>query len=236
MESTNQLAGALLTDLLKQAPALVLTANQTAGRGRGRNQWWATSGAMTFSLVLNAASTGLPVEKQGLTAIVSGLAVARVIRATSSHLDTAIKWPNDVLINQKKVCGILVEQHPASTQTGIIIGVGINVNNSLQAAPREVQVRATSLYDETQQYFDMTQLLVEVLRQFEALQSRVACDAASVLQEVNDHSFLNGRHVAIDAGGREMCGICERIDTDGALVLKTEQGIQRLYGGSVTRW
>ena len=74
-----------------------------------------------------------------------------------------IKWPNDVLLNERKVAGILTEQISVAGLPALIIGVGVNVNNSLQGAPDGVQQRATSVFDATGESIDLTELLISIL-------------------------------------------------------------------------
>ncbi|MEZ6063240.1 MAG: biotin--[acetyl-CoA-carboxylase] ligase [Planctomycetaceae bacterium] len=237
LESTNRLAVSLLKPLLEVAPALVLTANQTAGRGRGSNQWWSTAGALTFSIVLDAESMDLPVERRAMISLLTGLAVRNAVAPLVPNRTTAIKWPNDVLVGEQKICGILAEQHNAGDRCGVIIGIGVNVNNSLSPAPMEVRQRAASVFDLTGQHQDLTAVLIAIVAELTSLKQRLSRSPAAVLSEANAASILNGRELVLQTGDRQHAGTCRGIDEDGALVLETAAGtIQRFSGGSVVTW
>ncbi len=235
--STNRLAAELLEPLLDAGPSLVLATNQTAGRGRGSNQWWSTSGALTFSIVMDAEATSLPVARRPLLSLLSGLAVRSAVADVVPQRTVSIKWPNDVLIGERKVCGILAEQHLVRQRCGIVIGIGLNVNNSLDPAPMELRQRATSLFDLTGEHQDLTSLLIAILNRLNVLRERVVRQPAAVLAEANAANILHLRRVQLQSGDRIVSGICRGIDEDGSLVLDVPGvGIQRCPGGSVVSW
>ncbi|MGV2334433.1 MAG UNVERIFIED_CONTAM: biotin--[acetyl-CoA-carboxylase] ligase [Planctomycetaceae bacterium] len=110
LESTSTLAAELLEPLLQCAPSLVLTAEQTAGRGRKGNAWWSAAGALAFTLVLRGDELPIPTARRPLLSICAGLAVRNALAAFATAAPLSIKWPNDVLSESRKICGILVEQ------------------------------------------------------------------------------------------------------------------------------
>lgn len=237
LESTNRLAVELLAPLLRAGPSLVLTANQTAGRGQGSNVWWSTAGALTFSIVLDSDSTELPVARRPMLSLLSGLAVRNALAALSPKRTVSIKWPNDVFIGEQKTCGILAEQHVVDHRAGIVIGIGVNVNNSLSPAPAEVQQRATSLFDLTSEHHDLTTVLIAILNEFATLRQRLVHQPTAVLAEANAVNILNRRQVVLRAGERQYSGICRGIDETGALILEAAGGtIERFSGGTVVSW
>ena len=152
--STNDRALALCGETNLPVPYLILTEQQTAGRGRGANRWWSNDGALLFSVIINATDYALPESRWPQISLTAGVAVCEVLDAltntTNSQVARAhtvgLKWPNDVWLNNRKACGILVEVPP--TRCGrLVIGVGLNVNNSFDSAPAELQLNATSLSD-----------------------------------------------------------------------------------------
>jgi len=234
--STNQLANQLLPDLEPLCPALVLAATQSAGRGRGTNSWWSTTGALTFSLVVDPSELSLSAKRMPLMSLAVGVAVRRVLAAMIQNGVVSIKWPNDILLNERKVCGILTEQHAVNGRPLVIIGVGINVNNAMHGAPDEVRQRATSLFDATGDSVDLTTLLIAVLNGIENALAEL-CDASNVLlAELNRHSILNERTVAIQVGDDRRSGVCQRINEHGALVLQSASGVETLISGTVVEW
>ena len=137
--STNDRAAELACGGQLACPVLVLAAHQTGGRGRGSNRWWSAPGALTFSLVLDAQHVGLPTERWPQIALAAGAAVGD---ASSNRFRKRrrLKWPNDVYLAGKKTGGILVEV-PADGRGQLIVGIGVNVNNSLAALPRSAANR-----------------------------------------------------------------------------------------------
>ncbi len=236
LTSTSTVAAELLGPLLKQAPSLVLTEEQTAGRGRKGNLWWSTAGALTFSLVLKASEVPMAAERRPLIALAAGLAVRTALAELAPGFEFFVKWPNDVLTGAQKICGILVEQQGADDQQGLIIGIGINVNNSLREAPAEVAQRATSLFDLCGQSFELTDTLIRVLQQLDFRISQFVTQPRLALSEVNRFSLLSGRTVTVLSGDVSMTGHCIGIDEDGQLVLQTEQGLVRCSTGIVQQW
>lgn len=236
LDSTNKLAVEILPELIPLTPALVLTASQTAGRGRGSHHWWATSGALTFSLVLNAADLGLPAERLPLVSLATGLAVREVLASLVPTRKVCVKWPNDILIGEHKVCGILIEQHSSGNSTALIAGVGINVNNSLADAPVDVQQRAVSLFDLTARSHDLSDVLVRLLQQMESRMLQLRDRDREMFAELNSNSILTGRTVSVQAGDRRVTGLCRGIDSDGCLLVENGSGVNRLTAGTVLDW
>ncbi len=236
LDSTNKLAVELLADLLPLSPSLVLTACQTAGRGRGANTWWATPGALTFSLVLAVDGLTLSTERLPFVSLAAGLAVRNALAALVPEKAVAVKWPNDVLISEQKVCGILTQQHSVQNEAGVIIGIGVNVNNSLNASPDTVRQKATSVFDLSGTHHDLTDVLVGILTQLTNAFAKLRDDDKAIVAELNAHSILNGRTVTVQAGEKTIHGICERVDDDGCLLVRVGNETHRLNAGTVLDW
>ncbi len=236
LDSTNKLAREILSDLIPLSPTVVLTSNQSAGRGRGANSWWATSGALTFSLVLDVADLGLSPDRLPIVSLATGLAVRNVIADLVPASSVTIKWPNDVLVGGAKICGILTEQHSVDGNSAIVIGVGVNVNNSLAPAPEDVRQRATSVFDLSNAHHDLTDTLVSLLpRIYQAIRDLRGRQAA-LLAELNSHSFLNGRSVSLQVGQATTNGLCRGIDDMGCLVIDDGSDCHRFNAGTVIEW
>ncbi|MEY3173172.1 MAG: Bifunctional protein BirA [Planctomycetota bacterium] len=236
LDSTSTLAAELLEPLLNCAPALVLTAEQTAGRGRKGNAWWSAAGALAFTLVLRGDELPLPAARRPLLAICTGLAVRKALATFAPTAALSIKWPNDVLSDSRKICGILVEQQGSATAPGLLLGIGINVNNSTTDAPPEIAARAISLSDLTGSPSDLTEVLLRILQELDAAVAELSRRPAALLAEVNRHSLLNGRHVTVRSGDTDIAGLCLGIDEDGCLVLQHHSGIARCTTGVVQEW
>ena len=231
LPSTNDLALELAAGDDFDTPLLVLTERQTAGRGRGNNRWWATSGALTFSLLLDLPHSKQSVSQGPLVSLTVGLAVCDALRELLPQYDFGLKWPNDVMLSGRKVCGILVEVSPPR----LVVGVGINVNNSIRVAPGELQAIATSLFDITGNDFDPADVLIRVLAQCQLRLKRLSDGEGGLADDWQPLCALRGRTVHLLTGTRTTVGLCDGIDSNGALILKTESGIEKVVAGVVTR-
>jgi len=236
LESTNLLAVELRDELSARSPAVVLTDEQTAGRGRGANAWWSAAGAMTFSVVLNADQHGPPPECRPLVALATGLAVRSLIQELLPDHQVQTKWPNDVLVADRKICGILTEQHATPTGNTLIIGIGVNVNNSMAAAPVEVQQRATSAYDLSGSSYDLTNTLNRLLHQLERSLINLQQDQTSVVAEFGRHHRLTGQLVTIETPTGPLTGRCTGMANDGALQLKVGDRKHEVRAGTVVEF
>ena len=236
LDSTSSLAAELLLNLIPVCPALVLATTQTAGRGRGSNQWWANTGALTFSLVLNPATISLEPNRLSLIALATGVAVRRCVARLVPDGHATIKWPNDLLLNERKVCGILTEHISVEGTAALIIGVGLNVNNSLTNAPEDIRQNATSVYDATGESLNLSTVLISILNEIDACIGDLCNRSMALLSELNGNSILNGRSIAVEAGDVITHGTCRGIDDTGALVLMTESGPTTLIAGSVVEY
>ena len=213
-------------------PALVLTGKQTAGRGRGNNSWWSPDGALTFSLVVDVAQMQIPIEQQPLIALATGLAVCETLEKHLPDMNLKLKWPNDVYLQNKKVSGILVET-AASVPGLVVIGVGLNLNNSFLSAVEDLQATGTSLYETTGQNFSMASTLIDLINGIENRLYDVAGEKKQFMDAWRKYCLLSGRTIRINTGRETREGECLEIDDQGYLILKTEAGIERIISGTI---
>lgn len=211
---------------------LVIAAGaQVKGRGRMTRVWFSPSAVnLYFSVLLR------PAVEPGRAAslpLVAGLAVAEALTERVPGLALQIKWPNDILIAGKKVCGILCEmQAETDCVRHIILGVGVNVNLTRDLLPDELAERATSLRIETGQTFSRAAVLAAILNRFEPLYDRWRAEGlAPLLRAIGAFDALRGRRVTLDQGGRLLTGKADGILADGALRLVTEHGNVSIYSG-----
>ena len=164
----------------------------------------------------------------------TGLSVCKTLEELLPDREIRLKWPNDVHLSGRKVCGVLIESGPQKSDL-LVLGIGVNVNNSFAAAPEEIRSLGTSVYDETGKPTDLTDLLIRLLRQLEAHLTRLSAGDTRLVAAWKSRCALSGRIVEVDVGTRKSTGFCREIDEDGALVLLTEGGPVRLHGGVVTQ-
>ncbi len=231
LPSTSDLALELAAGERIASPLLVLVEHQSTGRGRGTNRWWSLRGSLTFSLVVEAADD-LPMDRWPHISLTSGLAVCDALAAFAPQLDVGLKWPNDVFLGGLKACGILVEVPPRRRR--FVIGIGINVNNSFAAAPDELRTIATSLYDTTQRHFELTDVLIAVLGQFERRLQMLHGGDPSLVSDWQRRSILDGRRVSVQLGEKQISGTCRGINPQGALLIETPRGVEPMFAGTVT--
>lgn len=213
-------------------PLLVITPQQTSGRGRGSNRWLSQPGGLTFSLILEEHVAGIPLETWPRISLIVGLAVCEALESLVPAGTFGLKWPNDVHLNGRKVCGILVEVPPGQTRR-LVIGIGLNVNNSFGDAPPEIREIGTSLCDVAGDVIAPSNVLTELLIGTEEELGRLAGGDDGFATRWQSRCVLTGRTVHLRAGEKTVSGVCAGIDEDGALVLQTEHGRQRMYGGTV---
>lgn len=215
-------------------PLLVLTERQMDGRGRGSNRWRSSAGALTFSLVLDTGERRLPADYRSRVALVAGLAVCQALAEAAPRAEWHVKWPNDVLANGRKVCGILCESAPGYPQR-LAVGIGINVNNAQRDGA--LPPAAAALADLDALTRDLTDVLLAVLDRFDAAWNRLTAEGfADLAAEYRRRCLLTGRTVRVTAGQDRIVGVCRGIDERGGLVLATETGERTIVAGSVEAW
>ncbi len=234
LRSTNDRALEIAATLpASSVPLLILADRQTAGRGRGRNQWFAADGVLTFSLVLEPSQWRLDPSLWPRLSVAVGGAVAESLAHWTTVDRPRLKWPNDVLINDRKVCGILIETSPAAPDR-LIIGIGINVANSFADAPPDVAARAIALCEASGESIpDRFAVLQAVLQQIDHDFRALADRSSELLARWRRACSLTGRMVAIAEPDRVITGACSGLEDDASLLVRTESGPQRCYAGTV---
>jgi BirA family biotin operon repressor/biotin-[acetyl-CoA-carboxylase] ligase len=233
LESTNTLAVDLRSELHRCSPALVLADQQTAGRGRGGRTWWSMAGALTCSVVLDADQHGPAPESRPLVALATGLAVRTLVSELAPRHEVSIKWPNDVLIGDEKICGILSEQHLTDSGSVLIIGIGLNLNNSLASAPDDVRQRATSTFDRTGHSVDLTDTLNQLLNHLRSMLVRLRRHPTEIARQSEQFNRLTGHQVTVQTPTETLTGECTGIADDGALQLTVAGVVREIRAGSV---
>lgn len=232
LASTNDLGLQLAQQQEVTLPLLVLAARQTAGRGRGDRRWWSDAGALTFSVVLDVDRPPPAVARQSLVSLTTALAISEALESLQPGLQVGVKWPNDVLVCSRKICGVLLER-PARPAGRLVVGIGLNVNNSFAAAPTELQHRAISLRDAALSKFDLNDVLIRVLQRLADRLEQLIAHRFDVQACWRPRCVLTGRGVRVQTGRQSIAGVCRGIDESGALVLETPAGRQCCHSGTV---
>ena len=230
VDSTNTTALAACQQENLTTPLLILAGKQTAGRGRGSHQWWSTAGSLTFSLVINPSNLEIEPRDWPRASLTTGLALCLALDELLESPALTLKWPNDVLLDQRKISGILLE----GTAGRLVIGIGINVNCSFQEAPDSLRSTATSLLDATGRKFSLDDVLIRILQQLDQQLRRLACHDTTLLTDWQQRCQLTGRNLEVTTENRQFRGVCQGIDQHGALVLMTETGLVPVLSGTIT--
>lgn len=224
-DRAHELARTVAADEL---PLLVVAEEQTAGRGRGANRWWTGRGSLALSLVFDPSGWDLPAHPLPERSLAVGVAIVETLRPLVGNHALGLHWPNDVFLTGKKVAGILIDVVPGARH---IVGIGLNVNNPLAAAPEEVRARATSLCEVTDRVHDRTAVLLSLLENLELAVRQSSTHPELIGRRFNDLCLQHGRPLTIEVGGQRTTGTCLGIAPDGALLLETPQGWQKFYSG-----
>jgi BirA family biotin operon repressor/biotin-[acetyl-CoA-carboxylase] ligase len=230
LDSTNRTAKELAVEGAPEG-TLVVAEQQTKGRGRiGRNWHSPFQEGIYASLILRPK---LPPAEAPKITLATGVSVAETLLVITP-LKPAIKWPNDILVGGRKICGILTE---TSTEMDaidfVVVGVGINVNN--REFPDDLKEIATSVYLETGRTFDRVTLMQEFLRQFERFYSLFLHSGfESIGKRWRELAMLLGKEVTVRMIDRTCRGRVMELDRDGALLIKDESGeLERIYSGDI---
>jgi BirA family biotin operon repressor/biotin-[acetyl-CoA-carboxylase] ligase len=207
---------------------------QTAGRGRRERSWHSAPGDGLYLSVLlrpEIAASRIP-----LLSLLAAVAVAETIQSFQiSNLRLDIKWPNDVLVNDRKISGILIESTSTPNETlRFIVGIGVNLNHS--SFPPELSEMATSLRLESGQFFDMTSfrnaLLDRLAFWYEELRQNRARRILQRWQELS--SYARGKQVVVIFDHEEVCGETVGLNDSGALQLQLPSGeIRTILAGEI---
>lgn len=212
--------------------SVLLAEEQTAGRGRGANTWQSPrSTGIYCSAVLRPP---LPPSDVLLLSLMAGLAVQAAIQRTDSRVQADLKWPNDILIDGKKVCGILTEMNAEATRVRyVVVGVGINVNQA--SFPKELQ--ATSLRLATGSEWSRVDLAAALLksldREYRQFVQGPEARASILRRFAENSSWLHGKKVRIEENGSAFEGTTEGLDARGFLQVRTAHGMQTVLSGTV---
>lgn len=196
----------------------VIARNQTNGRGRTGNSWISSKDNLMFSFKINPNK--INVCDYPLITLLTGLAVRNTLSYISSCDDFVIKWPNDIIYDNKKICGIIAEGI-FKDNNSIIIGIGINVNQDIFC--EELKNKATSLKIVFKKSFDKNDILEKFDEEFRLLYKSFENHDKSFIETINDYNYLKEKEVLINNEEYEnKTFVCMHINSNGNLVLRDE--------------
>lgn len=212
---------------------VAIAETQTAGRGRLGRSWISPSGGLWFSVILRPMFK--PAETVKLV-FVASLAVAEVLHELYG-LKTETKWPNDVLVNGRKISGILTEMNTTGeTVNYAILGIGVNANFDVEEVfPEELRAVSTSLKAEIGKEVSLEELFRSLLERLEDIYEHLLCDGfLHVLNRWKNFAGFLGRQVEVANRAERFCGLALDVDNEGCLLVRSEDGtLRRVIAGDV---
>jgi BirA family biotin operon repressor/biotin-[acetyl-CoA-carboxylase] ligase len=213
---------------------LVIAEKQTKGRGRRGRNWFSPSGGGIYcSLILRPAMP--PGETPRMT-LMTAVVVAETL-ISLVKLKLRIKWPNDILVNRKKLAGILTEiSADMDSVNYIIVGLGLNVNNLFENSPQDIKKSATSILIETGNRVPRLKFIQNYLKLHEQYYDMFKKNNFEpIMNRWRELADIIGKQIKVDVIGKTHIGEVMDVDNDGVLILKDDQGrLQRIFSGDVT--
>ncbi len=227
LESTNDMAKKIASEV--EDGTVVIAESQKMGRGRKGDMWESPRGGICLSLVLKPHI--IPSHASRIT-LLAGVSVAKAIR--SMGINATIKWPNDILVNGRKICGILTEMEAETDEVSfIVLGIGINANVSSEIFSPEIQNIATSLSMEAGKVIDRINFVKSFLETFE--QDYIRFKTRPFEEILNDWIGLSdtiGREVKIISPTKMISGIAKGISINGSLLVRQNDGkVEEIIAG-----
>jgi BirA family biotin operon repressor/biotin-[acetyl-CoA-carboxylase] ligase len=209
----------------------VIAAEQTAGRGRLGRRWKSEAGAgLYFSIVLRPK---IDTAKLPLITLMAGVAVADTLRELG--LEPDVKWVNDVLVRDGKICGILAEAIQTDRGLAVILGIGINLTS--RNVPPDLADTATSIMDETGKPISPDQMAAILTKYLTYFYDILTADTTGEIVALwrNRSTYFSGKPVRVTVGGETFEGITDGLEADGALRVKIGDRLRIVQVGDVER-
>ena len=229
--STNTLA----MDLAHKGAAegtVVIAEAQTGGKGRLGRSWASPQGNLYLSVILRPA---VPVHKAPLITLMGAVAVAAAVRE-QVKVPAGIKWPNDILIDGKKVSGLLTEMSAEPDRIRhIVLGIGVNVNRDVRELAPDVRRTATTLAAAAGAPVDRTSFAKALLARLDHWYQRFLKNEAEVIEAWKELNVTLGSRVAVTGAGAKLEGLARGVDAEGRLIIKLDDGtLRQVSAGDVT--
>jgi len=230
--STNDLAKELAGKGFEEG-TLVVAETQTHGRGRLGRRWISPRGGIWFSVILRPAVGSKDAPK---IVFMAAVAIAKTIRKML-RLTAKTKWPNDVLIHNKKVCGLLAETSISEDNINfVVLGIGINANVDTNAFPKELTGSLTSLKKESKREVPREEFLQALLKEMEHYYNEFTRGRfARILEEWKSLTDMMGKDVEVVSLDERFEGKAIDVDQDGALIVKLEdESVKRVFSADAS--
>jgi BirA family biotin operon repressor/biotin-[acetyl-CoA-carboxylase] ligase len=243
LASTNDRAIQLARVGSIELPAVIAAQRQTGGRGQFGRVWLAADGSLTFSLLIDMAQFGDQATRCPIFSMASANAVALSVEKLAPQLEVQLKWPNDVYVDGRKLAGVLLENVSRDAYRVLVIGVGVNVNNSLtetqlsantsQIESGELIRSATSMIEHTAVPILLDEMLVEIVKNLLIELWGTVIDPGGSLMKFEQRSYLRQRRVRIETKNNTITGQYAGLGPDGQLRIQSPDGLHSFVSGHV---
>jgi BirA family biotin operon repressor/biotin-[acetyl-CoA-carboxylase] ligase len=226
--STNDIAAEYAKN--KENDGLAIFAEeQTAGRGRAGTKWHSGRGDSILCSILLTSRNCNP----ELLSLACPVAVAEAV-GKIAHSQAKIKWPNDIILNGKKVAGIIVESKTVNGNTAYIIGIGINCHQKKSSFPRELQTTATSIDIESRSICDRISLAKRLLSSLDHWLEVAENTCKKIIDRWCKLNTLLNQRITVIYNGRKFTGNCIGVDPEKGLILQLDRGGVRMFDAAHT--
>lgn len=211
---------------------VIIAERQSAGKGRLGRRWFSPVGGIWLSIILYPQLSPSYIPRMTL---MTAIAIVKAIERCA-QIKAQIKWPNDILINEKKVCGILTEMSAELDMINwVVVGIGINANINQGEFPKDIKDSSTSLKEVLGEKISRVRLVQIFLEEFEKYYERLKRkEFSSVLKEWKSYSHTLRKKIKIDIGEKIITGEAIDINEEGALIFKKEDGeLVKIISGTI---
>lgn len=225
IESTNDTAKVLAEQGAPEG-TVVIASEQSAGRGRLGRAWASPPGGLWLSVILRPR---LPAAQWPRLAFAVSVAVARALERTL-NVPAQVKWPNDLVLDGRKLGGVLLE----AAGGYVVVGIGLNVNVCISTLPADLAPVATSLEEHLGRPVDLVGVTQAILRDLEDAYHVALDDPRALMEQWRVRSITLGQHVQVVGAGALFEGVAEGVDDDGALLVRTKEALRRVVASDVS--
>ena len=208
--------------------AVFITDNQQIGRGRRQNKWFSSPGkSLTFSFILFPQTE---LDKLGILPLLTGVSIVQGIRSFTS-IQTGLKWPNDIMLHQKKIGGILTESKSNSNGLAVVVGIGLNINETDTDIPDCLKDHATSLTIHSGEQYIREQILSVILSEFETLYTD---SWGSIIPKWQKYCIHTDTEISFNSENGKHKGIFKGISSNGHAEIQINGESKIFSAGMVT--
>ena len=233
LDSTNEEAWEMIDESIKPG-TVIITDRQLSGKGRNGTKWQSKADrSLTFSVVIQ--TNNLPGSISGVFPLLSGVAIVRALQ--EMHIDGGLRWPNDIIINGKKIGGVLCESRiQGKSIKWVVIGIGINVNETADDFENDISSTATSLYLEIGDFIQRERLLAAILNHLEILLNELGENSESfdISKYWTPYCTHGNKQITFQEGDQVHQGRFTNITKNGECVIEMN-GTKQSFTGAVIK-